>query len=446
MPDITEQHDRERALGKVLGPEADPQDAPAAPHIPESNTRSSQTNKQTLFLVAAMGVLLLFTLVFALSHKGGRKAKTDAKAKPSMGQQLNKPQAANVTPTDEITPPKEKDDDSVSAQDIERTKDPMRRMLANSNSSNDPTGSAGTNTSEKASVGNRAGKAQVGGTGENGNQKQLGSIPPFQQPNFQNNGQQSQQWQPQPYSQQMAQGAPQGNFQQSSAVTQDIMRERKDQVTKASLTFTRRPQPQPQGAQNGSPQSPTITNFGLRPGFHVAVRLESVASTGVIAPVTAVVEYNYERDGKILIPAGSRAIGRVDGADGSGHMGLSFSSLELPDGYAVPISAVGVGLDMQSVKGDVTGRQRGKALVLSTLSGIGQTAAMVVGSNTSAAYSENDLMRQRLAQNAGNGVDMQVTSMIVNEKLVVTVPAGTEMYMVFAKPATSSRTAAQNSK
>jgi integrase len=36
----------------------------------------------------------------------------------------------------------------------------------------------------------------------------------------------------------------------------------------------------------------SVSNLGLAPGYHVAARLESMATTAVHAPVTAVVEYN----------------------------------------------------------------------------------------------------------------------------------------------------------
>jgi hypothetical protein len=77
-----------------------------------------------------------------------------------------------------------------------------------------------------------------------------------------------------------------------------------------------------------------------------------------------------------------------------------------------------------------------------TLSGIGSAAAMLVGqssSSMSAAYSQNDVIRDRLAQNAGSMGDSQVNRLIANEHIVVTVPAGTELYMVFTKAAVATK-------
>jgi len=186
------------------------------------------------------------------------------------------------------------------------------------------------------------------------------------------------------------------------------------------------------------------TNFGLEPRFHVAARLEASAITSVAAPVTAVIEYNYERDGQIVLPAGSRAIGRINSADAHGNMGISFESIELPNGSSVPISAVAVDTNLRSLKGRVTGSSRGKSMFVATLSGIGQTTAMMLGNNTSTALSGQDMMRSQLSQNMGNTADTQIAKMISNERIVVTLAAGTEFYMVLTKPALP-QTAAQQS-
>ena len=85
---------------------------------------------------------------------------------------------------------------------------------------------------------------------------------------------------------------------------------------------------------------PAVDNLGLAPGYHVVARLESMATTAVHAPVVAVIEYNYQRDGQTIIPAGARAVGKIIQADPSGLVNIEFSSLEYPDGSTVPIDAV----------------------------------------------------------------------------------------------------------
>jgi type IV secretory pathway VirB10-like protein len=164
-----------------------------------------------------------------------------------------------------------------------------------------------------------------------------------------------------------------------------------------------------------------------------------MASTAVHAPVVAVVEYNYERAGAIIIPAGARVIGKITQADPSGLMNLAFSSIDFPDGSSVPIDAVGADMNLQAIRGQVTGKQRGKSMLVRSLSGIGETAAMMIGApSANSAFSENDLMRMQVANNIGNAGDQQIMQMLTMEHIVVSVSAGTEVYVVFEKSAAAN--------
>jgi hypothetical protein len=60
---------------------------------------------------------------------------------------------------------------------------------------------------------------------------------------------------------------------------------------------------------------------------------------------------------------------------------------------------------------------------------------MMLGNNASAALSGQDMMRAQLSQNMGNTADTQIAKMISNERIIVTLAAGTEFYMVFTKAA-----------
>jgi hypothetical protein len=55
----------------------------------------------------------------------------------------------------------------------------------------------------------------------------------------------------------------------------------------------------------------------LPPGTRLVARLESAVSTRVKEPVVAVIEYNFERGGEIVVPAGAKAIGQLRQADRS---------------------------------------------------------------------------------------------------------------------------------
>ena len=46
----------------------------------------------------------------------------------------------------------------------------------------------------------------------------------------------------------------------------------------------------------------------------------------------AAIEYNYERDGEIIIPAGAKALGELQQANRNGNIGIHFHTLQMPDG------------------------------------------------------------------------------------------------------------------
>ena len=53
--------------------------------------------------------------------------------------------------------------------------------------------------------------------------------------------------------------------------------------------------------------------------------------------------------------------------------------------------------------------------------------------SANSSFSENDLLRMQVANNIGNAGDEQIMRMMMIEHIVVSVPAGTEIYLVFAK-------------
>jgi len=99
-------------------------------------------------------------------------------------------------------------------------------------------------------------------------------------------------------------------------------------------------------------------------------------------------------------------------------------------------------MNLQAIKKQVTGKQRGRSMLVRSLSGLGETAAMVVGASSgNSAFSEDDLIRMRIADNIGNASDEQIMRMMMMEHIVVSVPAGTEIYVVFEKASLKADTA-----
>lgn len=193
-----------------------------------------------------------------------------------------------------------------------------------------------------------------------------------------------------------------------------------------------------------SPNQPTVSNripdpddetprLALPPGTRVEAQLETQISSAVLAPIVAVVEYTYAIGDRIIVPAGARMYGQLQQADRSGLVSVKFDEIELLDGARERIDAVGTGLDLGPIKGDVYGKNTGKTFLLRAASGLGSVLAEVAGNNTSAAFSEDDMLRERLAENIGTAGDSELMGLNANSRIVVSVPADTKIYVVFTK-------------
>ena len=406
----------------------------AKPYTPPSKKNHVPAGVAKLISVGLGLLLTLLAVVLIFSHKM-TPTKSHGQASKRTPAQQQTTATAGVMPADENNTPSAatgSDPDNITPSEILATKNTLeaQKRHAKEAAAEAAATLAGMGQGTAGGAHLPAGAMQTSKQ-FNALQKTIGSIAPFQPPPY--NGASTP---VQPSS------GPGAVGYQSGASYSEATRAWNDEVTKTRIVFSRKSVP----AEADATQylGPAITNFGLEPGFHVAARLEASATTSVAAPVTAVIEYNYERNGQIVLPAGSRAIGRINSADAHGNMAITFDSVDLPNGSTVPISAVAVDTNLRSLKGQVTGSSRGKAMLVATLSGIGQTTAMMLGNNTSTALSGQDMMRAQLSQNMGNTADTQIAKMISNERIVVTLAAGTELYMVFTK-ATHPRSSAQQS-
>jgi type IV secretory pathway VirB10-like protein len=171
----------------------------------------------------------------------------------------------------------------------------------------------------------------------------------------------------------------------------------------------------------------------LTPGTRIQAKLETQISSAVSAPVVAVVEYTYAIGDRIIVPAGARVYGQLQQADRSGLVSVKFDELELLDEAREKIDAVGTGLDLGPIKGNVYGKNTGRNFLVRAASGLGSVLAEVAGNNTTAAFSEDDMLRERLAENIGTAGDSEVMNLNANSRIVVSVPADTKIYVVFTK-------------
>jgi hypothetical protein len=215
-----------------------------------------------------------------------------------------------------------------------------------------------------------------------------------------------------------------------------------EELRKPSLVFVRSTQT---SAPNGGMQPAAVEPYespmgiGLPVGTRLVARLLAPVSTSAATPVVAAIEYNYERDGAIVVPAGARVIGTLQQADRTGDVAIRFDTLQLPDGSTEKIDATGMGLNYAPIKGRVDGKRTGTRFLVRALSGIGTVATYLVGAGggngLNAPLSESALLRDRIATNIGMAADQELNRLAFNQNIVVTVPGNTRFYVVFQKAA-----------
>src|SRR5215470_11633036 len=206
-------------------------------------------------------------------------------------------------------------------------------------------------------------------------------------------------------------------------------------LRKPSLVFVRSTQASP--AVKPLVPEPEEDTVGLPAGTRLLARLQAPVSSAVATPVVAVIEYNYEREGQIVMPAGAKVLGRLSQASPSGDVAIQFGQVEMPDGTAEKLDASAMDLNFKPLKGYVSGKKTGTKFLLRSLTGLGTVASYLVGpqaSNSAGLISTNVLMRERLADNVASAGQEELNGLAFNQNLVVTVPGNTRFYIVLQKP------------
>lgn len=256
----------------------------------------------------------------------------------------------------------------------------------------------------------------------------LGDIRPFGK---------TQDWQPEPY-------APTSELVPTFEPVVDSTENRqtndgRDKADKPSLVFIRSNVSDTKAEEK---ISQIHVGIGLAPGTRLRAKLESAVSTAVRTPVVAVIEYNYEVNGAIVIPAGAKAFGHVESADRSGYVGMRFDLLLMPDGSSVVIQAAATDTQLRPLKGKVQGSNGSKNILVRSFAGVGEIAATLVGRGSlNQPFNEQDLLRERITSNIGQASDQAIASLLVRENISVSLPAGTEIYVILQKPANESNNA-----
>jgi hypothetical protein len=389
----------DQSLPQVTAPPIDANVEAQAELATRTKLRAREKIQQNRFVIVAAGAVVFALLIFAVvsaprvsvprsgsAQKGSRNAVNGNRDFES--QTMTSSREQSLLPiTDSGRPAsKENHDGYLNEQDLERSA--TRRT--------------------------RPGSSMLGPTSETASGT-LGLIPAF--------GEQS--WQAPPY--------------QPTSETAGQNRSEREAFEKSSLIFVRNvsgSQPATQHHEGTTVQSEY--GLGLPTGTRLRARLESSASTAVRTPVLAVIEYNYERDGEIIVPAGAKAVGQIQEADRSGYMRIQFDSLMLPDGASIPIQAAATDLEMRPIKGKVEGKNTGKNVLVRSLSGIGQAGTMLLGRGSlNQPLSESDLIRERVSNNIGEASDEQISRLAITARIVVSVSAGTPIYVVLEQSSKS---------
>jgi Bacterial conjugation TrbI-like protein len=358
---------------------------------PITQQQKSRDRGKSLFLLvgAAFAVLLMFFAVFSSPNRTSKQGQMSSTGKPDLGRRETPGQRAasqmgSVTPlmTADTSRSASPDNTAVTADDVDKTARPRQQ----------PLGQQATPKSEAANLGRFA----------------LGQI------DFSNPEQA-----PAPHRQPASMGST-------------------DELRKPSLVFVRNAEigsmgPAPRAVSATIEESP-LSRI-LPAGTRLVARLQSVVSSALSTPVVASIEYNYESSGEILVPAGAQVIGKVQRADRSGYLAISFDTLEMPDGTSEKISATAMSLAYGPLKGTVSGKHTGTNLLVRSFTGLGTVASYLVGGNgLNAPLSESALLRERIAENVGVAGDQALNSLAFNQNIVVTIPANTRFYVVLQKP------------
>jgi hypothetical protein len=154
-------------------------------------------------------------------------------------------------------------------------------------------------------------------------------------------------------------------------------------------------------------------------------------SSAAKVPVTAVIEYNYEEGGQLIVPAGTKAYGDLAQATPQGWVSLKFHTLEFPSGDQETINGSAISMERTALRGDVNGKNGAKKFLTRTLTGVGTIAAFAVGGRGLTGGIDNSiLLRERLASNIALAGEQELAMLAYQQNIVVTVPANTRFYLV----------------
>lgn len=371
--------------------EASPEGAIARPEEAGASSNKFHIDRNKLMLLGGglAVTILFFTFSLILGHSPQRRQAPNAHSPQEAQKAGAKPTGSLIPAIDALRKPES------TTNDGQLTPDDIKRMRP-------PDGSRNSPTTMRESAPSNPPKPTAS----------LATVPSFADT--------QQRWEePRPY--------------RDEPETKPASTQQQPSVRESSLVFVKA---QTQTSSTPEPSRALVDDeplLEIKPGLRILAKLQAEISSADATPVVAEVEYTYAIGDEVVIPAGAQIYGHLQQADRSGYVSVKFEEIEFLDHRRERIDAVAKGLDMGPIKGKVTGKNTGKNLLVRSVSGIGSTMAMVFGNNTSSAFSEDDLIRERLAENAGTAGDSEIMNMALNSREVVSVPADTKIYVVFTK-------------
>ena len=219
-------------------------------------------------------------------------------------------------------------------------------------------------------------------------------------------------------------------------------------LRESSIVFVR------SGVETSTSQAPSMPAIArktaklLPQGTALVARLQHSISSAAKVPVTAVIEYNYEENGQLVVPAGAKAYGELSQATPQGWVTIKFHTLEFPNGQQEEINGSAISMERTALRGDVNGKNGAKKFLTRTLTGVGTIAAFAVGGRGLTGGIDNSvLLRERIASNVALAGEQELAMLAYQQNIVVTLPANTRFYLVLHeagvnRPATSVETVA----
>jgi type IV secretory pathway VirB10-like protein len=375
-----------------------------AAHVPKKRGREELRRDKTRTLVA-LGVftaviILMFIFVFSTPPKS-EESNGHPPGTPDIGQRTT---PGGERPHENVTPlmsansvgHEQEDNGQATAEDVARTARPVQRSTGSEGTRTAPPGSS-RHTLADIDFQDRALEQQYAMHGTNPPQ------PPVR-------------------------AAPRGETES-------------DDLKAPSLVFVaaKKTASHPGAAEPAIEPNPVMDLLPV--GTHLVARLEAPVSSALKAPAVGVIEYNYEQDGQIILPAGTKVIGKLRSATPQGYVSIEFNRLEFQDGAMQKIEASAMGLDYKPLKGHVMGRNRGLRFLVQSLTGVGEIGAYMLGGNpgSTSVFSEDALLREQLAANMAMAGQEQFNELAMRQHIVVTVPGNTRFYLVLEQGTTPGR-------